>query len=85
MTVFRYVTKDVAIKGNKTYTFNMVQQISVFAYPSSYGNINKIFDENSFDVTDTFEKYTLNVNGVSYNAYVLRIMATSTMRYTFNY
>lgn len=83
--LIKSLTKDVATKGNKTYTFNMAQQVSVFAYPSNYGAISKIFDENSFDVTDTFEKNTLTINGITYFVYVLRVMATSTMKYTFNY
>lgn len=37
----------------------------VFAYPASYGKLNKIFDPNNFDVTSTFTVYTIKVTTLS--------------------
>ena len=79
------LTESVVAKGNKTYTYNMTQQKAVIAYPASYGNLTKILDANSFDVTETFVKHTLTIHGVSYYVYVLDTPATSNMKYTFSY
>lgn len=84
-SLIKGLTKSVSSKGSKTFTITMNQQKAVFAYPSSYGNLTKILDENSFNVTDTFVKNTLTINGVSYYVYVLNTPATSTMKYTFSY
>ena len=84
-TLITGLTKQVVAKGTKTYTITMTQQKGVFAYPSSYGNITKILDANNFNVTDTFVKNTLTINGVSYYVYVLSSPTTATMKYTFSY
>ena len=79
------LTKVVTTKASKSYTITMNQRKAVYAYPSSYGNLTKILDANSFDVTETFVKHTLTIHGVSYYVYVLDTPATSEMKYTFNY
>lgn len=84
-TLIKGLTKSVTAKGTKAFTYTMNQQKAVIAYPSSYGNIAKILDENSFNVTETFTKNTLTVGGVSYNVYVLNDVNTTTMKYTFSY
>lgn len=84
-SLIKGLTKNVTTRGNKTYTITMNQQKGVIAYPSSYGALTKILDENSFNVTDTFIQNTLTINGVSYYVYVLNNPVTSTMKYTFSY
>lgn len=84
-TLIKGLTKSVSSKGTKTFTITMNQQKAVIAYPASYGNLTKILDENSFNVTDTFVKNTLTIDNVSYYVYVLNTPATSTMKYTFSY
>ena len=42
----------------------------VFAYPSSYGAISSVIDQNGFNVTDSFTQNTVTVNGVNYYVYV---------------
>lgn len=84
-TLIKGLTKSVSSKGTKTFTITMNQQKAVVAYPASYGNLTKILDENSFNVTDTFVKNTLTIDNVSYYVYVLNTPATSTMKYTFSY
>lgn len=79
------LTKSVTTKGSKSFTIAMNQQRGVIAYPSSYGPLSKILDENSFNVTDSFIKNTLTINGVDYNVYVLNNPVTSTMKYSFSY
>lgn len=84
-TLIKSLTKKIETKGNKTYEISMDQQKAVIAYPSDYGSLTKIYDVNNFDVTETFEKTTLQVNNTNYNVYVLSVPATSTMTYKFNY
>lgn len=79
------LTKDVKSKGSKSYTYTMAQQKAVISYPASYGALSKILDENSFNVTETFTRNTVTINGTSYYVYVLNSPATSTMKYTFSY
>lgn len=60
-------TKTFVYK-NITCDFNKV----VYAYPASLGNLASIQDEvNNFNYTDSFEKRTMDIDGISYNVYVL--------------
>ena len=68
-TDIKALTKKVETKGNKTINYTTSQSYMVFAYPSGYGNISKIVDQNGFDVTASFTKSTVTVNGVSYYVY----------------
>lgn len=79
------LTKYVASKTQISWEFTMNQQKAVVSYPSSYGSFSKIVDENGFDVTDTFIKNTLTINGTEYYVYVLGNTATTSMHYQFNY
>lgn len=58
-------TKHIETKGNKTYSYNLNNQQMLFAYPSSYGKLSKIFDPNNFDVTSTFAVYTTKITTLS--------------------
>ena len=57
----------------------------LFAYPRSYGNLGKILDANSFDVTGTFVKSEVTVDGVAYYAYVNDPSTVASFKMTFNY
>ena len=57
-----FVYKDINCNFNKV----------VYAYPASLGNLVSIQDEvNNFNYTDSFTKKTMDVDGISYNVYVL--------------
>ena len=64
------LTKDVSVKGAKTYSYVTNQNYMVFAYDSSYGNIRLITDKNGFDVTGSFTKNTVSIGGKDYYVYV---------------
>lgn len=64
------LTKKVEVKGNKTLGFSTSQSYMAFAYPSSYGDISKIVDQNGFDVTASFTKSTAIINSVNYYVYI---------------
>ena len=84
------LTKKVETKGSKGVTYTANDQRAVIAYPASYGDIRKILDPNSFDVTATFTKYSVNVTGldgksVSYNVYVNGAFTATNFKFTFSY
>ena len=78
------LTKKVEVKGNKTINYTTAQSYMVFAYPSSYGAIKSIIDQNGFNVTDSFTRNTVTVNSAEYYVYVSnKCSGTYTMK--FNY
>ena len=68
-TDIKALTKKVETKGNKTINYTTTQSYMVFAYPSSYGAISSIIDQNGFNVTDSFVRNTVTVNSVEYYVY----------------
>lgn len=69
------LTKHIESKGTKTYSFNCNNERFIFAYPKSYGALSQIYDQNNFNVTDTFTQYTVPVvcldgKSVEYYVYV---------------
>ena len=80
------LTEKVAAKTTQTIAYSMNKSKAVFAYPSSYGPIKTIIDPTTnFDYTDSFNKYDLTINGVSYYVYVLGLAATSDISFKFSY
>lgn len=84
------LTKQVTGKGNKNYNYTSNNQCMVIAYPKSYGNLSKILDQNSFDVTSTFRKHEVGVVGLDsteqpYYVYVSGAATVSNFRMTFNH
>ena len=78
------LTKKVETKGNKTINYTTSQSYMVFSYPSSYGAISSIIDQNGFNVTDSFVRSTVTVNSVDYYVYCSnQCSGTYTMK--FNY
>lgn len=63
------------LKNTKTFIYKNINcdfNKVVYAYPASLGNLVSIQDEvNNFNYTDSFTKKTMDVDGISYNVYVL--------------
>lgn len=78
-------TKSVSVKGNKSFNYTCSNQKMLFAYPKSYGALSKILDANSFDVTGTFSRAEVTVDGVSYYVYTNAASTVSSFKMTFNY
>lgn len=70
----RKLTKLVQTKQNRVLRFNANNQKLAIAYPASYGAITQIIDPNGFNITDTFTKYTVQLNfsdnSVDYFVYI---------------
>ena len=89
-TVIKGLTKQIETKGSKSISYTTNNQKMVFAYPSSYGNIVKILDPNSFDVTNTFNKTAISIiglDGTAQNYYVYTNSASTVTNFAmkFNY
>ena len=44
----------------------------IYAYPKSYGSLSLIKDGNNFDVTASFERAEIAIEGISYYVYILK-------------
>ena len=69
------LTKHIESKGTKTYQYTCNNERFIFAYPKSYGALSAIYDQNNFNVTDTFIQYTVSVtcldgNSIDYYVYM---------------
>ena len=89
-TLIKGLTKRIEAKGSKSISYTTNNQKMVFAYPSSYGNIAKILDLNSFDVTNTFNKTAISIiglDGTAKNYYVYTNSASTVTNFAmkFNY
>ena len=87
--VIQGLTKDVSIKGTKTYNYNTSNSCMVIAYPASYGNIRTIIDPNGFDITGSFTKSQVAVTAndstsQTYNVYISSASTNSNFAVKFN-
>ena len=53
--------------------------------PASYGDLQKIEDQNTFDNTSGFTKSTVTINGVAYNVYQSGSATLNGFKYTFKF
>lgn len=88
--LIKSLTKQIVTKGNKTFTFDLVDNKALFAYPASYGNLTSIKDPNNFEVLDTFTKSQVQITGLdgtpqTYNVYVNEASTAAGFKFTFNY
>ena len=88
--LFSTFIKKVEAKGTKTNNYTTNNQCMIIAYPKSYGNLNKILDQNSFNVTNTFKKSEIDIiglDGTSQKYYVYKNNASTVTNFkiTFQY
>lgn len=60
--------------GKKDLTFkniNLINQRILYAYPSIFGNLTSILDDNGFEYLDSYVLNKLLINEVEYNVYIL--------------
>ena len=60
------LTHEVANTGDRTVTLDGTDQYIYFAYPSSFGTLSQIKDNNGFDVTGSFNIYTVDVTSTGF-------------------
>ena len=78
---------DGTAMGDREYTFNPVRERVIFACPANFGELDKIvlISVMDFDVTDSFQKLTMTLNGVDYYIYVSYNSSTGSYNYKFKY
>lgn len=85
------MTEILEKKGNKTRAYTANNEYLVIAYPTSYGDLTAIIDQNNFDNTGAWTKQTVIFNEseeteVSYNVYITNDKITcSNFKYTFKF
>lgn len=83
------LTKDVAVKGKKTYTYTLDNNCAVIAYPKAYGDLKTVMDPNGFDNMASFTLTEVQVTGTdgtaqAYNVYVKTPATATGFALTFN-
>lgn len=91
-TNIKTLTKRIRKKANDTnLNFSPTLQRYVYAYPSSYGDLVSIVDQNNFDVTTSFTKTVISfsladLTSENYNVYVSNSDTTQTnFKLSFNF
>lgn len=83
-TNLKKLTKSIEWGKGKTATLTTNNQIAVYAYPASYGDLTSIKDGNGFEGFAGYTKTTVTfANGVVYNVYTQKLPATASSKYTF--
>lgn len=78
-TDVKALTKN--IKNTKAFTYSNIalnDERICYAYPVSFGNLTSIKDANNFEYIGSYTKYTMTIDSVSYNVYVLTDPITAT-------
>lgn len=90
-TSVKALTKDVSVKGTKTYTYDTAGTTKkcVIAFSAAYGDLKSVLDPNNFENVDSFIKQTFTITGLdstaqSYNVYVCETNVAS-MAFKFSF
>ena len=71
-TEIKALTKTVKNGKDLTYSgINLADQRTCYAYPKSFGTVSNIKDANGFDITASFTKNEITIDGIVYYVYVL--------------
>ena len=68
-TLFVDSNKILTKKSNQVVSYTHANKVMAFAYPSEYGALSKIVDQNGFDITGTFSATTFTYSSVSFRVY----------------
>ena len=68
-TLFVDSNKILTKKSNQVVSYTHANKVMAFAYPSEYGALSKIVDQNGFDITGTFPATTFMYGSVSFRVY----------------
>lgn len=77
------LTRFVQYGAAYSHQYNQVNQKIVYLYPTRYGSLTSIVDQNGFEGISGFEKQTIAINNVQYYLYISKIPATSSVTLTF--
>lgn len=75
-TAIQKLTKSIEWGRGVTKSLTQNNQVIVYAYPASYGDLTSIKDKNGFDGIGGYTKSTVAINSINYNVYVQKVPAT---------
>ena len=58
------LAKDLSLKQDKNYIFNLNNQCMIVAYPKEYGLLNLILDANGFNIINSFTHSVIEMQGL---------------------
>lgn len=81
------LTPDGTKKGDREYTISPYRERVVFAYPAEFGELDRIILVSTieFNVTDSFQKLSMEISGTTYLVYISYNASTGTYNYQFKY
>ena len=84
------LTKDVAVKGQKAYSYSPSNACAVIAFPKAHGVLKSALDPNAFENISAFTRHEVSVTGldgkaVAYYVYVSGAFTGSGFKYTFKH
>ena len=68
-TLFVNSNKILTKKSNQVVSYTHANKVMAFAYPSEYGALSKIVDQNGIDITGTVSATTFMYGSVSFRVY----------------
>lgn len=77
------LTAKTQYGAQATIAFTQANQKIVYLYPSVFGNLTSIKDQNGFEGISGFDKQSITIDDVNYNLYISKIPATSNVTLTF--
>lgn len=68
----KQLSSVIQSSNNFTNIFSTSYQKILYAYPSEFGDISSIKDQNQFEIRESFEKKTVIIDNIQYNVYILK-------------
>ena len=77
------LTTKTQYGAQTSIVFTQANQKIVYLYPSTFGDLTSIKDQNGFEGISGFDKQSITIDDVNYNLYISKIPATSNVTLTF--
>lgn len=77
------LTAKTQYGAQTSIAFTQANQKIVYLYPSTFGDLTSIKDQNGFEGISGFDKQSITIDNVGYNLYISKIPATSNVTLTF--
>lgn len=77
------LTAKTQYGAQTSIAFTQANQKIVYLYPSTFGDLTSIKDQNGFEGISGFDKQSITIDNINYNLYISKIPATSNVTLTF--
>lgn len=84
------LTERIAKKGQVSFDFNVINNVPCIIYPSAYGDLTSIMQDNGINLIDSFNKVQFGLtaddnHSVTYFGYMFENVVTDDMTLTINF